>query len=107
LALTIGITLRFIGVSMALLVVYLVLCPKAWSITKVKKMIAVIVLFEGIYFLSFLPISIFYLGSGLLNTLFIGYILETIAVFPPLTILSLKIWRFEWLKKQQLYLGLV
>ena len=95
LALTIGIVLRFIGLCLVFGVVYLVWGSKAWSFARVKKKIAAAVFFEGVYFLSFLPIAIFYLGSGFLSTLFIGYILETISVFPLLTVLSLKIWRYN------------
>lgn len=42
---TIGIVLRFVGVSLALVLVYLVWGSKAWSFIRVKKKIAVAVFF--------------------------------------------------------------
>ncbi len=99
---TVGIVLRFVGVSLALALVYLVWGSKAWSFMRVKKKVAVAVFFEGVYFLSFLPITLFYLGRGFLVTLFVGYLLETIAVFPLLAVLSLKIWRYSGSKKTKL-----
>ena len=95
LSLTVGIVLRFVGVLLALVSIYLVRDSKIQSFIRAKKKIALAVFFEGTYFLSFLPIAIFYLGFGYLNTLFVGYILETIAVFPLLTVLSIKIWRYN------------
>lgn len=94
-ATTIGSVLRLVGVSLALGLIYLVWGPKPKSFLSVRKKIAVAVLFEGIYFLSFLPITVFYLGRGFFPTLFIGYLLEIIAVFPLLAFLSIKIWRYD------------
>ena len=103
LSLTVGIVLRVVGVLLALVSVYLVWDSKVQSFMRAKKKIATAVFFEGTYFLSFLPIAIFYLGFGYLNTLFVGYILETIAVFPLLTILSIKIWRYNGSEKTKLF----
>ena len=38
-----------------------------------------------------------------MNTLFVGYILETIAVFPLLTVLSIKIWRNNGSEKTKFF----
>lgn len=94
-ATTVGSAMRLVGVSLALLSIYLVWGSKSKSFLSVRKKIAIAVLFEGVYFLSFLPITVFYLGRGFFPTLFIGYLFEIIAVFPLLAFLSIKIWRYD------------
>ncbi len=92
---TVGLVLRFVGVSIALVSIYLVWGPKALPFRSIRKKVAVAVLFEGIYFLSYLPITIYYLGLGFVPMLFVGYLFQIIAVFPLLAVLSLKIWRYN------------
>lgn len=91
----IGSIFRFIGVSLALLSLYLVWGPKPNPFSTVKKKTAVALLFEGIYFLSLLPVNIlfvFYLGP---LPIFIAFILQTLLVSPLLTVLSFKVWRYR------------
>ena len=92
---TMGLVLRFLGVSIALVSIYLVWGPKALPFPSIRKKVAFAVLFEGIYFLSYLPITIYYLGLGFVPMLFVGYLFQIIAVFPLLAVLSLKIWRYN------------
>ena len=91
----IGNIFRLIGVSLALLSLYLVWGPKPNPFSNVKKKTAVALLFEGIYFLSLLPLNIlfvFYLGP---LPIFIAFILQALLVSPLLTVLSFKIWRYR------------
>jgi hypothetical protein len=91
----IGNIFRLIGVSLALLSLYLVWGPKPNPFSNVKKKTAVALLFEGIYFLSLLPVSIlivFYLGPLPILT---AFILQALLVSPLLTVLSFKIWRYR------------
>jgi hypothetical protein len=91
----IGNIFRLIGVSLALLSLYLVWGPKANPFSNVKKKTAVALLFEGIYFLSLLPLNIlfvFYLGP---LPLFIAFILQALLVSPLLTVLSFKVWHYR------------
>jgi hypothetical protein len=91
----IGNIFRLIGVSFALLSLYLVWGPKSNSFSNVKKKTAVALLFEGIYFLSLLPVNIlflFYLGP---LPIFIAFILQALLVSPLLTVLSFKVWRYR------------
>ncbi len=91
----VGIVLRFVGVSFALVAVYLIWGPKTLSFLSVKKKISVAILFEGMYFLLLLPITLYYLVQGNILTFFTGYLLEIISVFPLLVVLSVKIWRYD------------
>jgi len=91
----IGNVFRLIGVSLALLSLYLVWGPKPNPFSNVKKKTAVALLFEGIYFLSLLPLNIlfvFYLGH---LPIFIAFILQALLVSPLLTVLSFKVWRYR------------
>jgi hypothetical protein len=91
----IGNIFRLIGVSLALLSLYLVWGPKPTPFSNVKKKTAAALLFEGIYFLSLLPVNIlliFYLGP---LPIFIAFILQALLVSPLLTVLSFKVWRYR------------
>ena len=91
----IGNIFRLIGISLALLSLYLVWRPKPTPFSNVKKKTAAALLFEGIYFLSLLPVNIlliFYLGP---LPIFIAFILQALLVSPLLTVLSFKIWRYR------------
>ena len=61
----------------------------------VKKKVAIAIVLEGSYFLTYLPITIYYLNRGVVLMLFVGYLLQIISVFPLLAILSVKIWRYN------------
>jgi len=91
---TIGVIFRVIGAFSALFALYLVWGPKHKPFFDAKKKIVVAILFEGIYFLLLLPINVYYLIRGLVPILFVGYVLETTVVSPPLFILSFKLWRY-------------
>lgn len=91
----IGNIFRLIGVSLALLSLYLIWGPKPNPFSNVKKKTAVALLFEGIYFLSFLPVNIlfvFYLGP---LPIFIAFIVQSLLVSPLLTVLSFNVWRYR------------
>jgi hypothetical protein len=91
----IGNIFRLIGVSLALLSLYLVWGPKPNPFSTVKKKAAVALLFEGIFFLSLLPVNIlfaFYLGP---LPIFIAFILQALLVSPLLAVLSFKVWRYR------------
>jgi hypothetical protein len=93
----IGDLLRFVGVSLALLSVYLIWGPKRKPFLSVKKYVAAAIFFEGMYFLTLLRqnlISTF--GSStfpFINS--IAYLLQNLLVLPLLTLLSFKIWRYQ------------
>lgn len=91
----IGVAFRVVGGFIALASAYLAWGPKLRSFLSVKKKIAVALLFEGIYFLSLLPITIYYLTTGLFLTFFLGYLLEIVVILPFLFVLSFKVWRYE------------
>lgn len=91
----IGNIFRLIGVSLALLSLYLVWGPKPNPFSTVKKKTAVALLFEGIFFLLLLPVNVlfvFYLGP---LPIFIAFILQALLVSPLLTVLSFKVWRYR------------
>lgn len=91
----IGNIFRLIGVSLALLSLYLVWGPKPNPFSNVKKKTAVTLLFEGIFFLLLLPVNVlfvFYLGP---LPIFIAFILQALLVSPLLTVLSFKVWRYR------------
>jgi hypothetical protein len=91
----IGNIFRLIGVSLALLSLYLVWGPKPNPFSNVKKKAAVALLFEGIFFLLLLPVNVlfvFYLGP---LPIFIAFILQALLVSPLLTALSFKVWRYR------------
>jgi hypothetical protein len=91
----IGNIFRLIGVSLALLSLYLVWGPKPNPFSNVKKKTAVALLFEGIFFLFLLPVNVlFALYFGPLP-IFIAFILQALLVSPLLTVLSFKVWRYR------------
>jgi hypothetical protein len=91
----IGNIFRLIGVSFALLSLYLVWGPKPKPFSNIKKKTAVALLFEGIFFLLLLPVNIlFILYLGPLP-IFIAFILQALLVPPLLTVLSFKVWRYQ------------
>lgn len=91
----IGNIFRLIGVSLALLSLYLVWGPKPNPFSTVKKKAAFALLCEGIFFLLLLPVNVlfvFYLGP---LPIFIAFILQALLVSPLLTVLSFKVWRYR------------
>jgi hypothetical protein len=90
-----GNTFRFIGVALGLLSAYLVWGPKPNPFASVKKKIAVALLFEGVYFLSLLPLNILLAVYLRPLPLFIAFILQALLVSPLLIALSIKIWRYQ------------
>ena len=92
---TVGQVFRFIGVSLAFFLIFMAWGPKLKPFFSIKKSVAAAILFEGIYSLSLLPISILYLNQGTYVVLGISYLLQTLFVSPVLLFLSLKIWRYD------------
>ena len=99
---TIGQVFRFIGISLTFLVLFMVWGSKHKPFLSLKNKIAAAVLFEGIYFLSLLPISILYLIRGTYIVLGFSYLLQVLSVTPILSFLSLKIWRYDENKRASL-----
>ena len=99
---TIGQVFRFIGVSLAFIIIFMAWGPKHRPLWSMKNKIATAVLFEGIYFLSLLPISILYLIRGTYIVLGFSYLLQVLSVTPILSFLSLKIWRYDENKRASL-----
>ena len=92
---SIGHTLRFIGLFLALQTVYLVWGPKAKPFSSVKGKISIALFLEGAYYLSFLP-SLFNIMrfsnyvSGM--TLFASiYFFQIVLITPFLIIIGLKV----------------
>ena len=87
----IGVIIHFLGVSLALVSIYLVWKNKEKPFPKVKSLVSVALIFEGLYFLSFLPSipRLFYFGNYVF--LAFSYSLQILFTFPFLTILSLKV----------------
>ena len=92
---TIGEVLRFIGVSLAFFLILMAWGPKPRPFSSIKKSVATAIIFEGMYFLSLLLISILYLVRGTYIVLGISYMLQVLLVSPVLLFLSLKIWRYD------------
>jgi hypothetical protein len=86
-----GVVLRFLGVFLALLALYLFWRHKASSFLKVKSLVSVALLFEGLYYLSFLPSIPRLIFFGYFVSLAVSYSLQILLTFPLLTILFLKI----------------
>ena len=91
---SIGHTLRFIGLFLALQAVYLVWGPKAKPFSSVKNKISIALFLEGAYYISFLP-SLFNIMrfrdvSGM--TLFASiYFFQIVLITPFLIIIGLKL----------------
>ena len=86
-----GVVLRFLGVLLALLALYLFWRHKARSFPKVKSLVSVALLFEGLYYLSFLPSIPRLIFFGYFVSLAVSYSLQILLTFPLLTILFFKI----------------
>jgi hypothetical protein len=87
---SIGVTFRLLGAILAMISIYLIWRYKTNSFPKVKNIISAALLFEGIYYLSFLPSipRLIYFGNFI--SLALSYSLQISLTFPLLTILSLK-----------------
>ena len=90
----IGDGIRLVAVILALISAYLVWGPKRKTFSNVKKNVARGVLFEGIYFLTLLPLSIIGVIQGSAPVLMIAFIIQILLVSPVLTVLSRKLWNY-------------
>lgn len=85
----IGLTGRFIGVALGI-VVLLLLWVKAWPLSKVKGLVAAAIALEAVNFISLVPSVSWLLRPGLLynEPLGIDYLLEILLIVPFLSILA-------------------
>ena len=84
-----GIIMRFLGVSLALLSMYLFWRHKGNPVPYVKGKISTALLFEAFYYLSFTPFVIVYIDS---NPFFaVNYLLQILLISPFLINLGLKV----------------
>jgi hypothetical protein len=90
----IGNGIRLTGVLLALLSAYLVWVAKTHQFSDIKGYLSVAIFFEGMYFLSLLPISTIGVFRWRAPVLMIGFVLQILLVSPVLTFFSLKIWRY-------------
>lgn len=68
--------------------------PKPFS--RVKKYIAVAILFEGIYFLCLLPTNVIRIINGRSPfLLYLAFVLQILLVSPFLIVLAFKVWRYQ------------
>jgi hypothetical protein len=92
----IGLTARFIGILLGLSAVYL-LWAKKWPFSRVRKIVAVALIFEAINFIGLAP-SIWWLSRpGFTNssTLATDYFLQIILVVPVLLVLAAQVLRYR------------
>jgi len=88
----IGNPIRLAGAFLALFSAYLLWGPKPKAFSSVKKYVAAAVLFEGIFFLTVMPITLIALARGVAPILMLAYIMQILLVSPVLIVLSRKIW---------------
>ena len=77
---TIGQVFRFIGVIIALISAYLIWRPNPRPFSMVKKKVVIALLFEAIYFLAVLPISVLYILRGTFAIVGLTYLLQILLV---------------------------
>ena len=88
----IGDGIRLAAVILALISAYLVWGPRQEDFPNVKKNVARAILFEGIYFLTLLPLSIIgVIRGGSAPVLLIAFIMQILMVSPVLIVLSRKV----------------
>ncbi len=90
----IGNPIRLAGAFLALFSAYLLWGPKPKAFSSVKKYVAAAVLFEGIFFLTVMPITLIALARGVAPILMLAYIMQILLVSPVLIVLSRKIWAY-------------
>jgi hypothetical protein len=86
---------RLIGLLLGLFSIYLIWGPKSKPFSNVKTKIAISLLFEGIYFLSILPLNILFIAYAGPLPLFLGFVLQILIISPLLFALSFKIWHYQ------------
>ena len=89
----VGVILRFLGAVLALASVYEFWKHKENAFPKVKNIVSLALLFEGLYYLSFLPSVPRLLQFGNYYSLAASYSLQILLTFPLLTILFFKLRR--------------
>ena len=87
----IGDGIRLAAVVLALISAYLVWGPRREEFSSVKKNVARGILFEGIYFLTLLPLSIIGFIRGSAPVLMVAFIIQILMVSPVLIVLSRKV----------------
>ena len=87
----IGDGIRLAAVILALISAYLIWGPRREEFSSVKKNVARGVLFEGIYFLTLLPLSIIGFIRGSAPILMVAFIMQILMVSPVLIVLSRKV----------------
>ena len=95
----IGDGIRLAAVVLGLISAYLVWGPRREDFSSVKKNVARGVLFEGIYFLTLLPISIIFVTRDSAPILMIAFIIQILMVSPVLIVLSRKIYGYTEVSK--------
>jgi len=91
-----GDVLRVIGVCLFLFAVYLLWGPKPREFASVKKYFAVGILFEAVFWLVALPITVITLFSAsAYSFLPLAYVVQILVVSSLLIFLSLKVWHYQ------------
>ena len=91
-----GNVLRVIGVCLSLFAVYLFLGPRSRAFVSVKKYVAIGLLFEAVFWLLALPVTIVILfRGGFYSLLPLAYVLHIFLVSSLLIVLSFKVWHFQ------------
>jgi hypothetical protein len=89
-------TLRVIAVILLFVAAFLAWTPKKPAFTRVKKYIATAIFLEAIYWLAILPYNIQNVARGRVpQLLFVGFLIEILAIAPLLIVLSTKVWRYK------------
>ena len=89
-------TLRLIAVILLFIAAYLAWGPKKQPFTSVKKIVAIFILFEAIYWLAILPYNLSNIARERIPMLlFVGFVIQILAAAPLLIILSVKTWRYK------------
>jgi|GEM_PF-1271688 len=99
----IGLTGRFIEVALGI-VILLLLWVKAWPLSKVKGLVAAAIALEAVNFISLVPSVSWLLRPGLLynEPLGIDYLLEILLIVPFLSILAVKVAKYDATNKRSL-----
>ena len=92
----IGLTARFIGVLLGLSAVFL-LWVKKWPFSKVKKIVALALIFEAVNFIGLAPSVWYLLRPGFVNslTLAANYLLQVLLLVPVLLVLAVQVLRYQ------------
>ncbi len=88
--------LRLIAVILIFTAAYLAWGPKKQSFVAVRKLIAIPILFEALYWLGILPLNLWLISGGRSPLLlYVGFVIQIIVAAPLLLILSFKTWKFK------------